>query len=212
MTVLGEILTRLSLVTSPSLFTLALYKPPDSSWWVGGLLCSPLHWLRSEATFLNPPSCLCNFLFRESQDFGQQHLYVIFNWPSTHSPKYIANNSAGGSFLPTSSLAFILWDALRWPIWWMSAYLIGLWFSFLYSLFSFTFHFHALEKEMATHSSVLAWRIPGTGEPGGLPSMGSHRVGHDWRDLATEAVISDAEHLFMCLSAICRLSSEKHPF
>ena len=44
--------------------------------------------------------------------------------------------------------------------------------------FTFTFHFHALEKEMATHSSVLAWRIPGTGEPGGLPSMGSHRVGH----------------------------------
>ena len=45
--------------------------------------------------------------------------------------------------------------------------------------FTFTFHFHALEKETATHSSVLAWRIPGTGEPGGLPSMGSRRVGHD---------------------------------
>ena len=45
--------------------------------------------------------------------------------------------------------------------------------------FTFTFHSHALEKEMTTHSSVLAWRIPGTGEPGGLPSMGSHRVGHD---------------------------------
>jgi len=45
--------------------------------------------------------------------------------------------------------------------------------------FTFTFHFHALEKEMATHSSVLAWRIPGTVEPGGLPSVGSHRVGHD---------------------------------
>ena len=45
--------------------------------------------------------------------------------------------------------------------------------------FIFTCHFHALEKEMATHSRVLAWRIPGTGEPGGLPSMGSHRVGHD---------------------------------
>ena len=44
---------------------------------------------------------------------------------------------------------------------------------------TFTFHFHALEKEMATHSSVLTWRIPGTVEPGGLPSMGSHRVGHD---------------------------------
>ena len=47
------------------------------------------------------------------------------------------------------------------------------------SNFTFTFHFHALEKEMATHSSVLAWRIPGTGEPDGLPSMGLHRVGHD---------------------------------
>ena len=53
--------------------------------------------------------------------------------------------------------------------------------------FSFTFHFHALEKAMATHSSVLAWRIPGTGKPGGLPSMGSHRVGHDWSDLASAA-------------------------
>ena len=46
--------------------------------------------------------------------------------------------------------------------------------------FPFTFHFHALEKEMATHSSVLAWRIPGTGEPGGQPSLESHRVGHNW--------------------------------
>ena len=47
------------------------------------------------------------------------------------------------------------------------------------SNFTFTFHFHAVEKEMATHSSVLAWRLPGMGEPGGLPSMGSHGVGHD---------------------------------
>ena len=53
--------------------------------------------------------------------------------------------------------------------------------------FTFTFHSHALEKEMATHSSVLAWRIPGTLEPGGLPSMGPHRVGHDWSDLAAAA-------------------------
>ena len=52
------------------------------------------------------------------------------------------------------------------------------------SNFTFIFHFHVLEKEMATHSNVLAWRIPGTGEPGGLPSMGLHRVGHDWSDLA----------------------------
>ena len=53
--------------------------------------------------------------------------------------------------------------------------------------FTFTFHFTALEKEMATHSSVLAWRISGTGEPGGLLSMGSHRVGHDISDLAVAA-------------------------
>ena len=55
------------------------------------------------------------------------------------------------------------------------------------SNFTFTFHFHALEKEMATHSSVLAWRIPGMEEPGGLQSMGLHRVGHDWSDLAAAA-------------------------
>ena len=53
--------------------------------------------------------------------------------------------------------------------------------------FTFTSHFHTLEKEMATHSSVLAWRIPGMGEPGGLPSVGSHRVGHDGSDLAAAA-------------------------
>ena len=55
------------------------------------------------------------------------------------------------------------------------------------SHFTFTFHFHVLEKEMATHSSVLAWRIPGIGEPGRLPSLGSHRVGHDWSNLAAAA-------------------------
>ena len=53
--------------------------------------------------------------------------------------------------------------------------------------FTFTFHFHALEEEMATHSSVLAWRIPGTAGPSGLPSVGSHSVGHDWSNLAAAA-------------------------
>ena len=57
------------------------------------------------------------------------------------------------------------------------------------SNFPFTFHFHALEKEMATHSSVFAWRIPGTGEPGGLPSMGLHRVGLNWSDLAAAVAV-----------------------
>ena len=55
------------------------------------------------------------------------------------------------------------------------------------SVFTFSFHFHALEKEMATHSIVLAWRISGMGEPGWLPSMGSHRVRHDWSNLAAAA-------------------------
>ena len=62
--------------------------------------------------------------------------------------------------------------------------------------FTFTFHFHALEKEMATHSSVLAWRIPGMGEPGGLPSMGLHRVGHNWSDLAAAAAAIVRETTF----------------
>ena len=59
--------------------------------------------------------------------------------------------------------------------------------------FTFTFHLDALEKEMATHSSVLAWRIPGTGEPSGLPSLGSHRVGHDWSDLAAAAAATSPQ-------------------
>ena len=63
------------------------------------------------------------------------------------------------------------------------------------SNFTFTFPFHALEKEMATHSSVLPLRIPGTGEPGGLPSMGSHRVGHDWSDLAAVAAAICDSHI-----------------
>ena len=71
--------------------------------------------------------------------------------------------------------------------------------------FTFTFHFHALEKEMATHSSVLAWRILGTGEPDRLPSQGSHRVGHDWSDLAAAAAalrtcVSSSRHRTLLLS------------
>ena len=67
--------------------------------------------------------------------------------------------------------------------------------------FTFTFHFHALEKEMATHSSILAWRIPGTEEPSGLPSMGSHRVGHDWSDLAAAIIYNkDLDDKINCIT------------
>jgi len=65
-----------------------------------------------------------------------------------------------------------------------------------------TFHFHALEKEMATHSGVLAWRIPGTGEPGGLPSLGLHRVRHDWSNLAAAAAF-----IVMRAHKICSLNN-----
>ena len=64
--------------------------------------------------------------------------------------------------------------------------------------FTFSFHFHALEKEMATHSSILAWRIPGTEEPSGLPSMGLHRVRHDWSDLAAAAAAAACFQLCLC--------------
>ena len=68
--------------------------------------------------------------------------------------------------------------------------------------FTFTFHFHALEKEKAAHSSVLAWRIPVTAEPGGLPSMGLHRVRHDWSNLAAGAVASAYMKLLIFLLEI----------
>ena len=73
-----------------------------------------------------------------------------------------------------------------WGAWWAAVHGVAKSPTRL-SDFTFTFHFHALEKEMATHSSVLAWRIPRTGEPGGLPSMRSNRVEHDWSDLAAVA-------------------------
>ena len=77
--------------------------------------------------------------------------------------------------------------------------------STLLSLFTFTFHFHALEKEMATHSSVLAWRIPGVAEPGGLQSMWSHRVRHDWSDLAAAAAMKN-NLKYMCINTMFVLS------
>ena len=81
--------------------------------------------------------------------------------------------------------------------------------------FTFTFHFHALEKEMATHSSILAWRISGTEEPSGLPSMGSHRVGHDRSDLAAAAAAAAVNILlifYVNLIAYLTIISTKHPF
>ena len=77
----------------------------------------------------------------------------------------------------------------------------------LLSNFTFTFHFHPLEKEMATHSSVLAWRIPGMGEPGGLPSMGFHRVGHDWSNLAAAAAAAESMQLWELIEDYAAVAS-----
>ena len=89
--------------------------------------------------------------------------------------------------------------------WWVAVHVVGKSQTRL-SDFTFTFHSHALEKEMATHSSILAWRIPGTGGPSGLLSTGSHRVGHDWSDLAAAAAalqltifINSKVHNFCCI-------------
>ena len=73
--------------------------------------------------------------------------------------------------------------------------------------FPVSFHFYALEREMATHSSVLAWRIRGTGEPGGLPSMGSHVVGHDWSDLAAAAAAVCVKYQLLLLKYFYILST-----
>ena len=102
-----------------------------------------------------------------------------------HSPPSLCTVSAGGAGEGNGTP--LQYSCLENPMdggaWWATVHAVAK-SQIRLSDFTFTFHFHALEKEMATHSSVLAWRIPRTGEPGGLPSMGSHRVGHDWSDLA----------------------------
>ena len=87
---------------------------------------------------------------------------------------HIANEEGDGTPLQYSCLE----NPMDGGAWWAAVHGVAKSWIRL-SDFTFTFHSHALEKEMATHCSVLAWRIPGTGEPDGLPSMGSHRVGHD---------------------------------
>ena len=90
--------------------------------------------------------------------------------------------------------------------WWAAVHEVAKSWTWL-SNFTFTFHFHALEKEMATHSSVLAWRIPGMAEPGRLPSMGLHRVGHDWSDLPAIHNICYFLDKIVCVSNLFSLMS-----
>ena len=120
------------------------------------------------------------------QGFTYKHLSSITGWPTNQYPQS-HEQLHQVFFSPMLFLILLLkFNKLRITqdtMMLSNGYLSGR----LLSDFTFTFHFHALEKEMATHSSVLAWRIPGTEEPGGLPSVGPYRVGHDWGNLAVAA-------------------------
>ena len=100
-------------------------------------------------------------------------LRKVINLASHIAIKYKKRGQGNGTPLQYSCLE----NPMDGGAWWAAVHGVAKSWTRL-SDFTFTFHFHALEKEMATHSSVLVWRIPGTGEPGGLPSMGSHRIGH----------------------------------
>ena len=124
-----------------------------------------------------------------------------WSWPCITGSYLFSHASSQPCFVCPSIWLTILWEFCRHWIWeirrgceipWTKGpgrlQPMGSWrVRHDWATFTFTFHFHALEKEMATHSRVLAWRVPGKGEPGGLPSMGSHRVGHDWSNLAVAA-------------------------
>ena len=111
--------------------------------------------------------------------------FSFFNKPRVWARKDYASTK-GGEGNGTPLQYFCLENPMDRGAWWAAVHGVAESWTWL-SDFTFTFHFHSLEKAMATHSSVLAWRIPGTGEPSGLPSMGSHRVGHNWSDLAAAA-------------------------
>ena len=126
-------------------------------------------------------------------DFGAQenkicHCFYFF-------PFYLPWSDGNGTPLQYSCLE----NPMDGGAWWAAVHGVTKSWTQL-SDFTFIFHFHALEKEMATHSSILAWRIPGTGEPGGLLSMESHRVGHNWSDLAAAAADGTRYHDLSFLS------------
>ena len=114
--------------------------------------------------FKSPPCCLLSKAFLRSSQLAYPHYH---------------SGERKGTLLQYSCLE----DPMDGGAWWAAVHGVAKSRTRL-SVFTFTFHFHALGKEMETHSSVLAWRIPGMGEPGGLPPMGSHRVRHNSSDLA----------------------------
>ena len=130
------------------------------------MFCPPLGWCSMQGACAVP--CFCS----SKAAVGVLGLFVslVQNMPQL----YMHAGEGNGNPLQCSCLE----NPMDGETWWAAVHGVAESRTRL-SDFTFTFHFHALEKETATHSSILAWRIPGTGEPGGLPSMGSHRVGHD---------------------------------
>ena len=146
----------------------------------GGAAIAPILQTRSKETVIHHDVSLAQVCVFRHYTIG------FINWQSLYRD-YKGNYT---SILRQSNGTPLQYSCLENPTdggaWWAAVYGVAKSQTQL-SDFTFTFHFHALEKEMATHSNVLAWRIPGTGEPGRLPSMGSHRVGHNWSDLAAAA-------------------------
>ena len=133
--------------------------------------------------------------YQPRQHIKKQRHYFVDKGPSSQGYGFSCGHEGNGTPLQHSCLE----NPMDGEAWWAAVHGVAKSQTRLND-FTFTFHFHSLEKEMATRSSVLAWRIPWTEKPGRLQSMGSHRVGHDWSDLAAVAVI-----IFLPSYALLRL-------
>ena len=125
-------------------------------------------------------------------------MWITADDSDVHNFCYVVSHFREGNGTPLQYSC--LENPMDWGAWWAAVHGVA---KSRTRLSDFTFLFHALEKEMATHPSVLAWRMLGTGEPGGRPSMGSHRVGHDWSDLAAAAAAAAASQLRFTFESVC---------